>query len=132
MSLSLTSFLVKRYEIFLADALNWFIRLEQCFTCRKPLQGMFNDALINVNSLNISSVTCLEKDINYFETSVQNYRSSFVELERYVRLLFAGILGFLSDLSRVTFESTNDNNNNNNNNSSNNSGTNGGTISTHN
>ena len=92
---------------------------------------MFNDALINVNSLNISSVTCLEKDINYFETSVQNYRSSFVELERYVRLLFAGILGFLSDLSRVTFESTNDNNNNNNN-SSNNSGTNGGTISTHN
>ena len=83
---------------------------------------MFNDALINVNSLNISSVTCLEREINYFEKSVRNYRSSFVELERYVRLLFAGILG-------VTFENTNDDYNNN---SSNNSGNNGGTIRTHN
>ena len=90
---------------------------------------MFNDALINVNSLNISSVTCLEREINYFEKSVRNYRSSFVELERYVRLLFAGILGFFSDLSRVTFENTNDDYNNN---SSNNSGNNGGTIRTHN
>ena len=130
MSLSLTSFLVKRlYEIFLADALNWFSRLEQCFTCRKPLQGMFNDALVNVNSLNISSVTCLEKEMNYFDKSVQNYRSSFVDLERYVRLLLAGILGFFSDLSRVTFENTNEDYNNN---SSNNSGNNGGTIRTHN
>ena len=58
---------MKRFEIYVADALNWFSRLGQCFTCRKPLQGMFNDVLINVNPLNISSVTCLKKEKNHLE-----------------------------------------------------------------
>ena len=95
-----------RFEIYVADALNWFSRLEQCFTCRKPLQGMFNDLLLNVNPLNISSVTCLEKEMNDFEknplkTTFEAFRQRF----RNTRIF--------SDLSRVTFENNNSNNDNN-------------------
>ena len=87
MKLTLTS-LVKRFQIYVADAPNWFSRLEQCFTCRKPQQGMFNGALISVNRLNISSVSCKEKEINDFEKSFKitfgTFEGEIPELETYI------------------------------------------------
>ena len=99
MKLTLTS-LVKRFQIYVTDAPNWFSRLEQCFTCRKPQQGMFNGALISVNRLNISSVSCKEKEINDFEKSFKitfgTFEGEIPELETYIYI-------FITRNTRISF-----------------------------
>ena len=68
---------------------------------------MFNDALINVNPLNISPVTCLEKEMNDFEKPFKITFEALRQRFRNLRHMYdfcSQNTRIFSDLSRVIFE----------------------------